>query len=357
MKFLRLSVSVRSMGGSSLQILAIFLWKQTISPIINKNESTLIKYAPNKKWIHDLSSRRTSKENHIELVVVRSQTIGKLKKKHKLTIYFDPKNTFIHKLFSNDITSQKLLNFIYSKWPWIVLIIIFIPYPLMFSSIGIIPSQSLLNILYRCAVFSMLLPFCFILLLSVNRRCVYLITHGFEFWFKIYYVIQWQFWSLLYYWYFVYDGKNVSIGVYIADFLETLCIIITVNIICLCDGLQILRIPKIVFTAFIAVLATIISIYYTFYSFLEGEDISIIHINFLGVYISSTSMIGSSTQIIAIFMWKQVIHPILNKNDLNRCILIRYTPRAKWINANKCMNSAQKLEMIHTLSPKPSEIN
>eukprot|EP01084_Bolivina_argentea_P249624 417975_1 len=51
-----ISVQLRSMIASAYRVLAIFIWKQTISSVWKKRRATIIKYSPYIKWVSTRSS-------------------------------------------------------------------------------------------------------------------------------------------------------------------------------------------------------------------------------------------------------------------------------------------------------------
>lgn len=84
--------------------------------------------------------------------------------------------------------------------------------------------------------------------------------------------------------------------------------------------------------------------------FIDTDDV-IIRVKYVNLSISCMSMVGSSHQIISIFLWKQSILSWMKKG---RCILIKYSPHIKWIendvilsNVNATIELSKDIEIVY----------
>ena len=174
-----------------------------------------------------------------------------------------------------------------------------------------------------------------LIILSVNIKCFKLIIKSFEFWFKMFYFVQYCVAQWIYYYilidshewdFYTIDSKSNVQTYNLEIFTFTLSTIRTLLgglIFISLDALQIKLWIKTFFGIAAAGLLTFNAIRYTFFADLYGVDNSIIHVKALNLSISLTSIMGNALQILSIFVWKQVILSILRKN---RCILVKYSP-------------------------------
>ena len=174
-------------------------------------------------------------------------------------------------------------------------------------------------------------------ILSCNKSAFKLVVRGFDFWIKTLYGMM--FGLCLFY----DNHRGVSTLEHINDCINVIGATLTVTFVASSDAVPpaFSRKWKIGWTTFIAIIYSLYSINYQFLA--PAEKDHIIHIEITNSSFSFYSFLASSSRILAIFMWKQVINTY-RKNG--RCSAISYSPYIQWVdnksNDNtKCKSSSK----------------
>ena len=151
-------------------------------------------------------------------------------------------------------------------------------------------------IIYFCVAVPLQIIYILFHILSVNKRAAVLMITSFDFWFKLFYGLQFAVSFVS-----IYHNWSLIIGILIG--CATLLIIILLSLI---DGLQFRIDMKLIFGVTASIYYTVITLYYFLYQFqfqtgINNKDV-IIEIND-DIAISMASVLSQSSQILALFFW------------------------------------------------------
>ena len=173
------------------------------------------------------------------------------------------------------------------------------------------------------AMSTLLIIWILLIMLSANKKCLKLIILSFEWWLKLFYSVQWVAASTIRIIHFGGLTSYLDVFVWIWSILPVISFVVLFSSM---DALRFTlwtkRIICILFISFFTLLAIL-------WNFLENYSHSNYEIYITeDISVSTLSLERSSSQILAIFFWKQMILSIIRKD---RCVLIKYTPYHKWI--------------------------
>ena len=250
-------------------------------------------------------------------------------KPEEWTYYFTKDNTYLHSLFGHE-NGNFLLKFVQSKYQLAFIILCEIPIRIISNffnySIGFLICKALLILLFQVyEVVYMLLR-----MLSVNRACFKLVVSTFEFWFKLYSMIQFMIGYWCIYYIILADATHYNyptLELFNSILTSWLCIGLYAFIASF-DAVQIRFTLKVVMGIVTSAMFTVWAVYSNI--IVQGESTEILSFGSFGSITISTLM-DSSTQVLAIFSWKQTILTIVKKR---RCVLIKYSPYLAWMDHN-----------------------
>ena len=253
----------------------------------------------------------------------------------KWSYTFETNNTYLHSLFGQD-KGQSIYKFIYSKKCWIPLLLL-----VLFGWLWkwLLPTN-FPWIIYKYIAQQMatllFLIWLIFISMSFNKKCFKLITQSFDFWIKIFYVLQLAVAVMVYLYYIpdsdrdIADWERTSIkpgsSAYNMRMLflslgYPVGILATVLVISI-DAIPGKSMMKILVAIGLAIVTGYSSIVYIFYD----RNVEI-YLESLNYSISISSILSGSSQVLSVFMWKQAIMSIFRKD---RCVLIKYSPYMEW---------------------------
>ena len=227
---------------------------------------------------------------------------------------FDLNNHYLH---------PKLMQWLYSKWVLRLVMISIIP------SFFLSSSTSLVGVIYYfVADFIVWIPFLFLIVLSFNRDARGFIIQSSEFWIKFIYAMVRAILFIIRYHYVIREDAEYPYCNYI---LEAAGLIVIPLILIVVGGAD--AIPKMEYK-WKAALTGILALFFTKsmieYQFLKSRDLDLVlHVESTGSEISFHALLCNTSGIIALFLWKQTVDVIRNRD---RCVSITYRPYLEWIN-------------------------
>eukprot|EP01084_Bolivina_argentea_P197491 338444_1 len=255
---------------------------------------------------------------------------------YHLEYEFCDKNIFLSKIFDEWI-AHKIISILYSKSLVIINVLLAIS--------GVWITNTMLNnwikLTYGLLISCIIIVYVILVIMSCNQIALKKVICSFEFWFRIYITLATLcLWSILRYHTFIKISKDKSLNkLYIIATMIHYALWIADSLlwslmICLFDALSanfVNRSYKILFSAFAAFYCLSLSIIYQFFNPEENDYIIHIHItNMIYSIISCRSLLESYLRLQCIFFFKQTLLTFCNHG---KCVLIKYTPFAKWIKA------------------------
>ena len=228
---------------------------------------------------------------------------------------FDANNHYLH---------PKLVKIVYSKaarWAMAIIII-----PMMFLSM--LPKY--VQYIYWLVVLPLvMIPFLLLTTLSFNRDASGFIVKSSEFWIKIIYSFAKAILQLLRYHLVLRQAESNQVTGSLGYASSSLGIINETLVMVAVGGVD--AIPKMTHK-WKAILMGLAAAYYTIeaisFQFLEPRKLDyVMTIETTGSEVSLNTLISNAAGMMAMFLWKQTIDVIRNKN---RCICITYRPYLQW---------------------------
>lgn len=124
---------------------------------------------------------------------------------------------------------------------------------------------------------------------------------------------------------------------------------IVIMLLSILDGLQLRISMKILFGVTCSMYYTLFALFYAFYQVDEHQYNDIALDISENISISTRQILTSSTQILAVFFWRQTISSIFKKN---RCAMITYAPYIRWER-----NTNINIESEYSNKPKPKNLS
>ena len=234
----------------------------------------------------------------------RSGTIHDSDKPIEWKYCFARNNTFIHSIFGQ-IKGQKVFDILYSKYVIFIVFMLLFLIPFGFENIKQVPTNDYIRYIYFSVIVPIQILYFIFHVLSVNKKCFFLMIKRFEFFFKLVYGIQFVIGSFFYWQLPV--GTAVLIGT--ITFLA-------IMLLSLSDGLQLKRWMKILFGGSVSTYYTIVAVYFFLYHYSNQDDQNqtgtidnndmIIKIG-KNISISLVGILSQSSQILALFFWYVII--------------------------------------------------
>ena len=270
----------------------------------------------NEQLIKLQTTLKSQNEEHIKLHVVPKTS------NPAWTHYFRRDDTYIHSIFGNEY-GPKIFKIIYSK------------YIILFSFLCVIGSALLLEANHR--ILSVILNtfsviWCILILLSANKFAFKLVRTSFEFILKTFYAIQLFISHILLDFY-----RDHSIGDTLAWSWNLSFILLYVIMFCMIDSLQFTIGIKTIFCVIFGLFFAVLCFSWYFSEESQGSDYDYkIGIPSIHLSISILSIAMNSSQILAIFFWKQIVLSFIRRK---RCVTIRYSPYYQWIDVDPVKKS------------------
>ena len=263
-----------------------------------------------------------AKKNDLHIITRSSSNETNESDEYKFVYYFSRKNTFLHSIFG-DKYGQKMFDVIHSKFTIIPSFLAgIVGYILLATNIN--------NAAYISGSFINIIPILWsiCILFSANKFAFQLIIKSFIFWFKIFYAVQFVVS------YIILNFRKSSVDVLLSWIWMYFNVLLLITMFCIIESIQLSMRFKCISGLLLASWFTMMYIWYNFI-YLSGASISdyVIYIDSINISISMVSLVSNSAQILAIFVWRQIILSIYNIKK-QKCVLIEYSPYFEWTQAD-----------------------
>eukprot|EP01084_Bolivina_argentea_P295748 509271_1 len=303
-----MSISLYHQYTNSIQVLSIFLWKQTIALILRPNKCVNISISPYIKWdTFDPSSSNLHWNEESEM---------------KPTYIFIKSNTFLSLLLDTE-NAFKLKKLIYNRF--IIILFVLMGFAFFIWDDIAYKTWDINYYTYQVVLFTLLLIWISCIVLTMNINAFLVSCKTFLFWFKnllafklcVTYFILFKYLSF-------WGDENASDISFIGSMISETVSLLLVMICCALDSFDVSHRIKIICMVCVALWYSAQTIINSFEgSKVDNTVITIAPNVFFSVHDSYVSSMG----VLAIFFWRQAIYLILTPN---KCVNIELFPYITW---------------------------